>query len=85
MNVPRSVKYQPMTHLHWPVSFLICTASAILCLLAGIAAFAGLLEGVHPLFNDSMAAGITLIVSAIALLLSGAFPLVLQRLAEQEK
>ena len=68
---------------HWPWTFLVFTAIGILCLLAGIAALAGLLQGTHPLFNDAMA-GLALIVSAIAALLTGAFPLVLRRLAEQE-
>jgi hypothetical protein len=42
-----------------------------------------MLDGRHPMFNDGMA-GWALIVSAIALLLSGAFPLVLRRLQESE-
>jgi hypothetical protein len=68
---------------HWPISFLILTALGILCLIAGFAALAGWLQGSHPLLNDDMA-GWALIVSAIALLLSGAFPLVLRRLQERE-
>ena len=69
---------------HWPISFLILTILGIVCLLAGIAALAGLLDGQHPMFNDGMA-GWALIVSAIALLLSGAFPLVLRRLQESDQ
>ena len=69
---------------HWPISFLVLTALGIVCLIAGFAALAGLLLGSHPLFNDDMA-GWALIVSAIALLLSGAFPLVLRRLQEREQ
>jgi hypothetical protein len=42
------------------------------------------MQGVHPLFNDDTAAGLALIVTAIALFLTGAFPLVLRRLAERE-
>lgn len=68
---------------HWPWTFVVFFAIGMLCLLAGIAALAGLLQGTHPLFNDDMA-GWALIVSAIAALLTGAFPLVLRRLAEQE-
>ena len=52
-------------------------------LLVGIAALAGMLKGVHPLFGDDMA-GWALIVSAVAAFLTGAFPLVLRRLAERE-
>jgi hypothetical protein len=42
-----------------------------------------MLRGVHPLFGDELA-GWALIVSAIACFLTGFFPLVLRRLAEQE-
>jgi hypothetical protein len=70
------------TH-HWPWTFLFFSALGILSLLAGMAAFAGLFKHVHPLLADEMA-GWGLIVSAIAFFLSGAFPLVLRRLAERE-
>ena len=70
---------------HWPLSFLILTLLAALAGAAGVAAFAGLLQGLHPLFNDGVAAGLALLVSAIALFLSGLFPLVLRRLAEREQ
>ena len=69
---------------HWPITFLVLTALGVLCLLAGMAALTGLLHGTHPLFNDDMA-GWALIVSAIALVLSGAFPLVLRRLQEHDR
>ncbi|MEW6512864.1 MAG: hypothetical protein AB1443_02560 [Pseudomonadota bacterium] len=68
---------------HWPWTFIFFSVIGTLCLLAGVAAFAGLLDEVHPLFADSLA-GIGLIVSAIACYLTGAFPLVLRRLAERE-
>ncbi len=68
---------------HWPWTFLFFSALGILSMLAGIAAFAGLFKNVHPLLADEMA-GWGLVVSAIAFFLSGAFPLVLRRLAEQE-
>jgi H+/Cl- antiporter ClcA len=70
------------TH-HWPWTFLFFSALGVLATLAGIAAFAGLFKNVHPLLADEMA-GWGLIVSAIAFFLSGAFPLVLRRLAERE-
>lgn len=69
---------------HWPFSFIAFTALGALALITGIAALAGLLEGVHPIFNDGVAAGLALIVTAVALALTGAFPLVLRRLAERE-
>ena len=75
----------PMRPLrHWPITFLVLTVLGIICLIAGFAALGGWLRGTHPLFNDEMA-GWALIVSAIALLLSGAFPLVLRRLQEREQ
>ncbi len=73
-----------MKHRHWPLSFLFFAVLGMVCLVAGIAAMTGLLAGTHPLFSDGAAAGLALIVTAIALLLTGAFPLVLRRLAERE-
>jgi hypothetical protein len=55
----------------------------MLSLLIGIAALAGIGGSVHPLLADE-GTGIAMIVTAIALLLTGAFPLVLRRLAERE-
>ena len=72
-----------MKQRHWPISFLILASLGVICLVAGIAALAGLLRNSHPLLRDDMA-GWGLIVSAIALLLSGAFPLVLRRLQEHD-
>jgi len=68
---------------HWPWTFLVFTALGIVALLGGVAALAGLLRDVHPLFGDDLA-GWALIVSAVACFLTGAFPLVLRRLAEKE-
>ena len=68
---------------HWPRTFLVFSALGILLVLAGVTALAGMLKGVHPLFNDELA-GWALLVSAIACFLTGAFPLVLRRLAERE-
>lgn len=73
-----------ITMRHWPLSFIVLTALGLICLLTGIAALLGALHNVHPVFGDSLA-GLALIVSAIALLLSGAFPLVLRRLAERDR
>ena len=68
---------------HWPWTFLVFSSIGMALLLVGIAALAGMLKGVHPLFGDDMA-GWALIVSAVAAFLTGAFPLVLRRLAERE-
>lgn len=69
---------------HWPWTFLAFSALGAITTVVGVAALAGLMEGVHPIFNDGAAAGLALIVTAIALFLTGAFPLVLRRLAERE-
>lgn len=68
---------------HWPWIFIAFTALGAICLLGGAAALAGMLKDVHSLFNDDLA-GWALIVSAVACLLTGAFPLVLRRVAERE-
>jgi H+/Cl- antiporter ClcA len=68
---------------HWPWTFLFFSFLGSVCTVAGSAALAGLFANVHPLLADSLA-GWGLIVSAIACFLTGAFPLVLRRLAEHE-
>jgi len=68
---------------HWPWTFLVFSALGILLALAGVAALAGMLKGIHPPFNDELA-GWALLASAVACFLTGAFPLVLRRLAERE-
>ena len=68
---------------HFPLTFIFFTVLGVITAVAGIAALLGVLKGSHPLFNDDMA-GWALIVTAIALVLTGAFPLALRRLAERE-
>lgn len=68
---------------HWPWTFVVFTLLGIVLLLAGGGALAGMLKGAHRLFNDDMA-GWAPIVSAVACFVTGAFPLVLRRLAERE-
>jgi len=68
---------------HWPWTFLFFSTLGVITTIAGIAALAGLLKETHPLLRDELA-GWGLIVSAIAFFLSGAFPLVLRRLAEKD-
>jgi branched-subunit amino acid permease len=72
-----------MKHHHWPITFLVFSVLAMLSLLIGIVALTGIGGSVHPLLADE-GTGIAMIVTAIALLLTGAFPLVLRRLAERE-
>jgi hypothetical protein len=68
---------------HWPYSFVAFTVLGIISLLVGIVALAGIAGELHPLMADE-GTGIALIVTAVALFLTGAFPLVLRRLAERE-
>lgn len=75
------VRLQP--YGRWPWSALVFGFLGTACLLAGVAVFLGLFVEVHPLLADEIA-GWGLIVSAISCYLSGAFPLVLRRLAEQD-
>lgn len=72
-----------MKRRHFPLTFLFFTALGVVTAAVGIAALAGWMRGTHPLFNDDMA-GWALIVTAVALVLTGGFPLVLRRLAEKE-
>jgi hypothetical protein len=59
------------------------TVLGVVSLLVGIVALAGIAGELHPLMADE-GTGIALIVTAVALFLTGAFPLVLRRLAEKE-
>lgn len=67
----------------YPKSFIALTALGTLCTIAGTLSLAGYGEMLHPLLADPMG-GLALIVSAIALFGSGAFPLVIERLKENE-
>jgi hypothetical protein len=68
---------------HWPVTFIIFTTLAVVSLIVGIVALTGIGASLHPLLADE-GTGIAMIVTAVALLLTGGFPLVLRRLAERE-
>ncbi len=68
---------------HYPVSFIALTALGILCAVPGAVSLAGFGAAVHPVLDDPMA-GLAFIVSAIALIGSGAFPLVIEKLKENE-
>ncbi|PKO39931.1 MAG: hypothetical protein CVU33_03775 [Betaproteobacteria bacterium HGW-Betaproteobacteria-6] len=68
---------------HYPLSFIVLTALGSLCAIAGIVSLAGFGATLHPLLEDPMA-GLACIVSAIALIGSGAFPLVIEKLKENE-
>lgn len=68
---------------HWPYTTIVTFLLGAISLVVGIVALAGIGGGVHPLLADE-GTGIAMLVSAIAFFLTGAFPLVLRRLAEKE-
>ncbi|MCX7896964.1 MAG: hypothetical protein N2441_03745 [Rhodocyclaceae bacterium] len=72
-----------MKRRHWPLAFLLCAFLGTACLLAALLAWEGTLGKWHPMLADPLA-GWGFLVSAIACFLTGAFPLVLRRLAERE-
>ena len=66
-----------------PLAALVVFVLAALCLLPALVCFAGAGARLHPALSDPMA-GLAFLVSAIALAGSGAFPLVLARLARRD-
>jgi hypothetical protein len=67
----------------YPVSFIVLTALGAACAIPGVLSLLGLGGWLHPVLEDPMA-GIAFIVSAVALLGSGAFPLVIEKLREAD-
>lgn len=67
----------------YPVSFVVLSVLGILCALPGVVSLAGFGALLHPVLDDPVA-GLAFIVSAIALIGSGAFPLVIEKLKENE-
>ena len=65
----------------YPLSFVVLTALGILCAIPGLLSVVGFGAQLHPVLDDPMA-GLAFIVSAVALLGSGAFPLVIAKLKE---
>lgn len=68
---------------HYPLSFIILMALGVLCAIPGLISIAGFGAVLHPVLDDPMA-GLAFIVSAVALIGSGAFPLVIEKLKENE-
>ena len=66
-----------------PLSAWLLGLPGIACLVAGLALLLGDFNAMHPILAES-GTGIALIVSAIALLGSAAFPIVLRRLANAD-
>ena len=67
----------------YPFSFIALTALGVLCAIPGALSLAGFGAALHPVLDDPMA-GLAFIVSAVALIGSGAFPLVIEKLKENE-
>ena len=67
----------------YPFSFIALTTLGVLCAIPGALSLAGFGAALHPVLDDPMA-GLAFIVSAIALIGSGAFPLVIEKLKENE-
>jgi tellurite resistance protein TehA-like permease len=65
----------------YPLSFIVLTTLGILCAIPGLLSVTGFGALLHPVLDDPMA-GLAFIVSAVALLGSGAFPLVIAKLKE---
>lgn len=67
-----------------PLSSLVMGVLGLACSAAGLAFMLGLGAGLHPLLATP-GAGLAILVSGIALLLSAAFPLALRRLAQRDE
>ncbi|WP_068635003.1 hypothetical protein [Thauera butanivorans] len=70
-------------HRRMPMSALVLFVLAALCLVPAVTCFAGAGDRLHPALAEPMA-GLAFLVSAIALAGSGAFPLVISRLAAKD-
>ena len=68
----------------FPLSFIVLTALGILCAVPGAISMAGFGGLIHPVLEDTMA-GLAFIVSAVAFIGSGLFPLVIARLRAEEE
>ncbi len=67
----------------YPYSFIALGSLGLLCTLVGLLSLLGFGALLHPVLDDPMA-GLAFIVSAVALFGSAAFPLVIEKLKENE-
>ena len=67
----------------YPYSFIALGSLGLLCTLVGLLSLLGFGTLLHPVLDDPMA-GLAFIVSAVALFGSAAFPLVIEKLKENE-
>ena len=68
----------------YPFSFIALTTLGTLCAIPGALSLAGFGASIHPILEDPMA-GLAFVVSAVALIGSGLFPLVIEKLKEGEE
>ena len=69
---------------HYPFSFIVLTVLGVLCAIPGLISITGFGAVMHPVLDDPVA-GLAFIVSAAALIGSGAFPLVIEKLKEDDE
>ena len=72
-----------MNQCRYPFSFIALTTLGVLCAIPGLLSLLGLGASIHPVLDDPMA-GLAFIVSAVALIGSGAFPLVIAKLKKND-
>ena len=72
-----------MSQRRFPFSFIALTTLGVLCAVPGLVSLLGFGASIHPVLDDPMA-GLAFIVSAVALIGSGAFPLVIEKLKEND-
>ena len=72
-----------MSQCRYPFPFIALTTLGVLCAIPGLVSLLGFGASIHPVLDDPMA-GLAFIVSAVALIGSGAFPLVIAKLKENE-
>ena len=72
-----------MSQRRYPFSFIALTTLGVLCAVPGLVSLLGFGASIHPVLDDPMA-GLAFIVSAVALIGSGAFPLVIAKLKEND-
>lgn len=81
---PLLVPIEILAMRRYPFSFLALTSLGVLCVIPGALSLAGFGGQLHPILNDPMA-GLAFLVSAVALIGSGLFPLVIAKLKEGEE
>jgi hypothetical protein len=72
-----------MSQRRYPFSFIALTTLGVICAIPGLVSLLGFGASIHPVLDDPMA-GLAFIVSAVALIGSGAFPLVIAKLKEND-